>query len=149
MRNSFLIATCIVIFIVSTALAGFPLKSGVYRINQLDTAKAEALSRNKAIAFIYSDENTTCPLCAGASIDAINYLSDVCEIVYVDKNTDWEKLPELVRQAINSPAAGRFIPKTIIVDAQIEKVIAIAPYVKTEERKELLDGVKDQISRNK
>ena len=46
-----------------TVIAGFTLKSGVCRMNELDEAKSDALSGREAVAFLYSDENTFCTQC--------------------------------------------------------------------------------------
>ena len=50
------IALLSILLAASTVIAGFTLKSGVYRMNQLDAAKSDALSGRKAVAFLYSDE---------------------------------------------------------------------------------------------
>jgi hypothetical protein len=34
----------------------------------------------------------------------------------------------IVREAIKSPEAGKFIPKTVVVDSDIPEVVSIIPY---------------------
>ena len=68
------IALFSILLAASTVIAGFTLKSGVYRMNELDAAKSDALSGRKAIAFLYSDENTFCTQCISASLQAMETL---------------------------------------------------------------------------
>jgi hypothetical protein len=118
-----------ILLTASIAMAGFTVKSGVYRMDQLDDAKAEALSSGKPVAFLYSDENTTCPLCAGASKNAMEALSDRCVIVYSEK-ADWAKMPKPVRTAIHAPEAGKYIPKIVVMRPNFKEVIVIVPYAR-------------------
>ena len=48
-------------------------------------------------------------------------------IVYASPE-GWAKIPPIVREAINSPEAGKFIPKTVVVDFGITEVVSIIPY---------------------
>ena len=79
------IALFSILLAASTVIAGFTLKSGVYRMNELDEAKSDALSGRKAVAFLYSDENTFCTQCMSASLQAMETLAGSCVVVYVDK----------------------------------------------------------------
>jgi hypothetical protein len=129
---------------VSTVIAGFTLKSGVYRMNHLDAAKAEALSGRKAIAFLYSDENTFCTQCGSASLQAMETLAGSCVLVYVDKS-DATQLPNRVKEALRSPDAGKYIPAVVVMSYDLKKVVAIVPYAKGEAYKKLLSGAKEKI----
>jgi hypothetical protein len=48
-------------------------------------------------------------------------------IVYFGKE-ELAKAPQIVRHAINSPAAGRIIPITVVVDTSIKEVVSVIPY---------------------
>ena len=48
-------------------------------------------------------------------------------IVYFGKE-NWAKAPQIVREAINSPAAGIIIPIAVVVDSNIMKVVSVIPY---------------------
>ena len=144
--RSLTIAFFLMLLVASIAMAGFTLKSGVYRMDQLDDAKAEALSSGKPVAFLYSDKNTTCPLCAGASKNAMETLASSCVIVYAEK-ADWAKMPKPVRTAINAPEAGKYIPTVVVMSPNVKEVIVIVPYAQGQEYKRLLYAAKEKISR--
>ncbi len=113
----------------STALA-FRLPGGVYRLNALKDAEEKAKKTNKPITFVYTDEDTTCPYCEEASLDAMKSLKLRTVVVYVHANKEWDLLPPVVKDAVNSPEAGKYIPITVIVDADMKKVNAIVPYAR-------------------
>jgi hypothetical protein len=133
-----------ILLVASTAIAGFTLKSGVYRMNKLEAAKSEALSGRKAIAFLYADENTFCTQCVSASVQAMEALSGSCVMVYVDKS-DAAKLPDQVKNALRSPEAGKYIPTLVIMSHDLKKVIAIVPYSRGEAYKKQLSEAKAKI----
>jgi hypothetical protein len=111
----------------SLASAAFDVPSHVYRIDQLQQAKEEARADDKQIVFLYSNEHTTCSLASGASISIMQRFKRNAVIVYICKEV-WAKVPRIVREAIKSPEAGKFIPKTVVVDSGIMEVISIIPY---------------------
>jgi hypothetical protein len=133
-----------ILLAASTAFAGFTLKSGVYSMKELDAAKAEALSRRKAVAFFYSDKNTFCTQCASASLQAMDTLIDSCVVVYIDRS-DAINLPEEVKNALRSPKAGKYIPTVVIMSYDLRKVIAIVPYARGGAYKKLLSEAKEKI----
>jgi hypothetical protein len=138
------IALFSILLAASTVIAGFTLKSGVYRMNELDAAKSAALSGRKAVAFLYSDENTFCTQCMSSSLQAMETLAGSCIVVYVDKS-DAAKLPNQAKNALRSPEAGKYIPTIIIMSYDLKKVIAIVPYARGEAYKKLLSKVKEEI----
>ena len=138
------IALFSILLAASTVIAGFTLKSGVYRINELDAAKSDALSGRKAVAFLYSDENTFCTQCMSASLQAMETLAGSCVVVYVDKS-DATKLPKQVKNALRSPEAGKYIPTIVVMSYDLKKVIAIVPYARGEAYKKLLSEAKEKI----
>jgi hypothetical protein len=138
------IALFSILLAASTVIAGFTLKSGVYRMNELDAAKSDALSGRKAVAFLYSDQNTFCTQCRSASLQVMETLSGSCVMVYVDKS-DAPKLPKQVKNALRSPGAGKYIPAVVVMSYDLKKVIAIVPYVRGEAYKKLLSEAKQKI----
>jgi len=117
-------------FSASLAPAAFDIPSHVYRIDQLQQAKDEAKADNKQIVFLYSKEDTDCPLASKASIGIIQRFEQSSVIVYICKEM-WANIPRIVRGAINSPEAGKFIPIAVVVDSAITKVVSIIPYERT------------------
>lgn len=136
------------LFILTAAHAGFTLPYYVYRIDELEQAQEEAKVNDSAIAIVYTDKNTNCGLATAASLDVIQGLRDDSIIVYANRDS-WAKIPTIVKRAINSPQAGRYIPKTVIVDSEIERVICIIPYARdANNRKDLLGEARNLISAN-
>jgi len=117
----------VLMFSASLASAAFDIPSYVYRIDQLQQAKDEAKADDKQIVFLYSDEHTDCPLASKASISIIRRFKHRAVIVYICKE-GWAKVPRIVRETIKSPEAGRFIPKTVVVDSGLTEVVSIIPY---------------------
>ena len=115
---------------VSSARAGFRVPAGVYRVESLKDAEARAKKTKRPITFVYTDAETTCPLCEDASLDAMKSLKLRTVVVYAHANTDWASLPGIVQDALNSSESGKYIPRTVIVDAEVTKVIAVIPYTR-------------------
>lgn len=145
MVKKVVIAFCLLILPASLVLAGFTLPPHVYTVSKLKQAKAAAQAQNRALLFIFSDKNTTCPLCRDASTDVINGFKNRAVIVYV-ANTEFGKLPGLVVKAFDSPEAGEYIPKTVIVDPYVQDVIAIIPYSRRD-RNVLFNDAQRKINR--
>ncbi len=127
--------------------AEIKMGKNVYRMNQLDAAKEEAKSKNEAITFLFTDEHTKCGLCEAASMDVINGMKAKSAIVYVNANNEAPLLPALVQNALRKPEAGQYIPKTVVVDPDITKVIAIVPYDSEQARKSSITKAKKLISK--
>jgi hypothetical protein len=107
--------------------AAFDIPKYVYRIDQLQAAKEKATADKKQIVFLFSDERTSCIPSSKASIGIMQKFKNNSVIVYFSKE-NWEKAPQIVREAINSPAAGVVIPITVVVDKSIKKVVSLIPY---------------------
>jgi hypothetical protein len=127
-----LMALLLLAFSPSLALAAFDIPSYVYEIDQLQQARQEAKANDKEIVFLYSNKNTDCPLASKASINIIQRFKDSAVIVYICRE-GWARVPRIVREAINSPEAGRFIPKTVVVDSSMREVVSIIPYERPRE----------------
>jgi hypothetical protein len=127
--NFVLMILLAVTFYASSTLAAFDIPSDVYRIDQLQQAKEEAKTEEKQIVFLYSDEHTTCPLATRASISIMQRFGHSAVVVYIYICPEnWAKIPPIVREAFSSPEAGKFFPKTVVVDSGITKVVSIIPY---------------------
>lgn len=136
--------TAIGVLSVSQALAGFEVEDSVFRIDKLQQAKEKAEAEGLPITFMYSNEHTNCGLCSSASANILDTLEHESVLVYVEHG-DLDKLPKIARKAINSPEAKKYIPKTVVLDPEIEKVIAILPYAVGDKQDDLLDEVEDAI----
>ena len=136
----------LVIACASLALVGFKIPKNVYRMDQLEAAKAEAELKDKAITFVYTDEETTCPLCEISSLGVMDGLGSKSIVIYAEARTDWGKLPELVREAFSNPKAGKYIPMTVVVNTSITNVIAFVPYARGTDQKKLIKAANKAIS---
>jgi hypothetical protein len=69
-------------------------------------------------------------------------------IIYVSSKNkdDWRKIPANVRKALKFSEAGKFIPKTVIVNAEMDRIIFIIPYARQAERNILLREANKKIS---
>lgn len=137
MKKTFTLCTALLL-IAGNALAEFTLPKKVYRIGELEKAQAEAESKGKPITIIYTDETTSCGLCAGASLNAADKLGSKTVVVYVSAREGSQSLPDVVQQALRAPEAGRFIPKTVIMDAALTRLLATVPYAQSPEQDRLL-----------
>jgi len=129
-------------------LAGFEMPKSVYRMNEFEAAKAEAKAKNKPLTFIYTSESSSCGLLKAASLGAADRLRAKSILVYANSPADFGSLPPLVQTAIKSEAAGKFIPKTVIVDAEMNNTIAIVPYASGSEFENSLKDARSSISKS-
>ena len=128
MRTAYLLT-----FLFSLSLhAGFDIGRDTFRATELEQAKAKAAAENRLITVVYSDAKTNCGLCSYASSAAIDDLGKDTILVYAERKT-WTRLPIQVQRALNAPEAGRYIPKTVIFDATLEKKMATVPYARGKE----------------
>ncbi|OPY05682.1 MAG: hypothetical protein A4E61_00216 [Syntrophorhabdus sp. PtaB.Bin184] len=119
---------CVLAWLVGVSVAGFSLPPEVYRIGSLKDAQGKAVSMNVPVVFVYSDENTRCGLARTATLDVMEELKGRTVVVYVSRN-DSDRIPQYVIKAMNSPAAGKFIPKTVAVNPKTGRVEMIIPYI--------------------
>ncbi len=146
--QSALFCLLVMLTALTAARAGFRLPTGVYRLSELEAAREKAGTWKKPITFVYTDEDTTCPLCEAASLDAMKSLKYRTVVVYAHAGSDWQQLPSPVKTALNSSAAGRYIPKTVIIDPDFQNVIAVIPYSgDRRERSKMFREALQQISR--
>jgi hypothetical protein len=132
-----IIAWLVILLAPLAARAGFELPTAVYRMDRLPRALAEARAKEKPLAFVQSDEGTTCPKCRAATLEAFQLLVDQCVVVYIGPG-EGAQLPALVTAGLRSPEAGRFIPRAVVVDPQLSRIIAVIPYAGLPKRVEIL-----------
>lgn len=115
------------------AQAGLALPHYVYAAEDLPEAIETARGREEPLAFVYTDRDTGCNLASSATADAFRAFKDDAVVVYacsLRSSGDWKLIPEPVREALRSPAAGRYIPKAVVTDPEGRRVLAVVPYVR-------------------
>jgi hypothetical protein len=133
-----------VVLWLSAAEAGVPIPDHVLRVDQLERARELAAAQNKALAFVLTDEHSDCGLCRRASLDAFEWLRQRAVLVYVGRD-DIGRVPRLVYRALRSEAAGRYIPKTAVLDRELQRVIAVVPYADQARHRSLLQRAERRI----
>jgi len=129
----------------SSAWAKFELPDHVYPASQWKTAQEKAKSGKKALAFVGTDKETTCPIATAASLDVFNGLKDSSLVVYVEQG-DLDSLPKIAGEALDSKEAGSYIPKTAVVSADLNKLILILPDSEPAQRRENIKAAQEKIS---
>jgi hypothetical protein len=108
----------------------------VYRLSDLEEAKAEAKKTGQPIAFLASDiksvQSSADPRrkgTAAATIHVFEGLRKVAVIVFSDYTTENHTEPPLVDSALHPPEDVHYTaPKVVITDADVTKVIAVVAY---------------------
>ncbi|MDP8236404.1 MAG: hypothetical protein P9M08_08470 [Candidatus Erginobacter occultus] len=119
----------LLLMVAFAARAEFRLPAGVYRMDELGDARNRAARMRKPIAFLLSDESSSCPVTNKVSLEAIKKFRLRTVVVYAHSKNDWNSLPETVRRAFRTSEAGRYIPKLVIIDPDFKDVLAIVPCV--------------------
>jgi len=116
--------------IVLPAFAGIKLPSKVFEVKDLEKAKAEAVAKGKPISVLYTDKDSTCPLCNNAAEKMIKELGSKTVMGY---EPQLGQLPRNVWGAFNE---GRFIPKVAVFDSSMERHLGLVTYeaVKEDDR---------------
>ena len=128
MRKMSFVLVAVGLLVPGIVWAGFDLPKKVYKASQFEQAKTAAAAAGKPISIILTDTATDCPLATNASLTMIDSLDRKTVVVYASPQGDFGKLPPLVQEAFNKREAGTYIPKTVVVDADVSKVICIVPY---------------------
>lgn len=118
------------LFLAAVCSAGLSLPGHVHQLEDIEEAVEEAKGWSQPIAFVYTDLDCGCSLAESASYDAFRELKRDMTIVYACSKNEWSRLPAIVREALKTPESGRYIPKTVIVDARITRVLAVVPYIR-------------------
>lgn len=123
-------ALLVLMLITLPASAGIKLPSKVFEVKELEKAKAEAVAKGKPISVLYTDKDSTCPLCNTAAEKMIKELGSKTVMVYV------RSLGDLPRNASSAFNEGRFIPKVAVFDSSMERSLGLVTYeaVKEDDR---------------
>ena len=122
----------------SPVRAEYEMPKHAYRMDKLAEARAEASAKGEPLTFIYTREKTSCGLCRSASLNAADRLKSKTVVVYANCDQDDGALPPAVKAALSTPEAGKYVPKTVLVDAKMEKVLAVIPYALGDEQNKLI-----------
>lgn len=102
------------------ARAGFKLPGHVYPTGNLAAAQKE----KKALTFVWTDAATSCPLCINTSLDVMQELKQRSVVVYVNARSDEiRRLPDPARKALHCSPAGKYLPRTVVMNAAATEVI--------------------------
>ncbi|WP_417910455.1 hypothetical protein [Candidatus Electronema sp. PJ] len=130
----------------SSAWAKFELPDHVYPASQWKIAQEQAKSGKKALAFVGTDKETTCPIATAASLEVFDSLKDSSVVVYVEQG-DLDSLPKIASEALDSEAAGKYIPKTAVVSADLSKLILVLSDAEPAQRTEKIKAAQEEISK--
>jgi hypothetical protein len=108
------------------AFAGFNVPNTVHQLSAIEKATEEAKAKKRPIAFLLSDKNTTCPICAASSMTVMKELKSKAEVVYVE-SAEKGSLPESVKSGLNT-TSGKGLPHVVIVDNTLSNVITAFAY---------------------
>jgi len=103
--------------------SGFKLPSNSFEISEIDAAKTKAEEKGYPIAFLYTDKESTCPLCNGASALIIKELKSSTILIYVNNKKD---MPKNVSKTLSK--RGKYIPKVAIYNSSIKEELGLVTY---------------------
>jgi len=128
-----------------TAMAEIRFPSSSFTIQELAEAQKSAEAKGRPIAFVYTDKNTTCGLCSGATDLIIDNLKMSAVLVYLSNKAD---APPQVAAALEE--RGKFIPKVVIFDAALQNNLGLVTYeeIKTDGERPLRE-LKSQMRKAK
>jgi hypothetical protein len=116
------------IALAGLAHAGEKLPRGTFGFKDLEKAKTEATAKNKPIAFVFSDKDTTCPICQDATSNLIGTVKSKAVVVFInapETNAGSNEIPEVARKALMQ---GTVMPKIAVTDSGVTKLIAATNY---------------------
>ena len=127
MKN--ILTRCLLVISFGLCLAnGGDLPRGTFELKDLEQAKAKAVETKKLIAYLYTDKNTTCPLCQNAANEFVDGVKGKAVLVYLPSEqgkTYWASLSEELQKTLT---AGKYIPKMAVTDATSGAVVASINY---------------------
>ena len=98
------------------------------------------------MAFVGTDKETTCPIATAASLEVFDGLKDSSVVVYVEQG-DLASLPKIASEALDSEAAGKYIPKTAVVTADLSKLILVLSDAEPAQRTEKIKAAQEEINK--
>ncbi len=112
--------------------ADFEPMRGEYLLGDLRRAQAQARRRGRVLAFIYTVPDSACRL-TDEMFELVRKELSLYSVVVLANAADPKmrrELPPVVRSAIQAGEVGNLLPKTVVVDAEMKKVLARVPYVR-------------------
>lgn len=111
------------VLLVGSGQAEIRFPSSSFEVSALSEAKEAAAKKKQPIAFVYTDKNTTCSLCQGATASILQEFRTSAVIVYVK---DLKGAPRNVAKVLSSK--GKYIPKVALFDADLSKDFGLVTY---------------------
>ncbi|MCH2174584.1 MAG: hypothetical protein MK193_02525 [Lentisphaeria bacterium] len=129
-------------FAFCSIAGGIRLPSSSFNMDELDDAMKKAKQKKYPIFFLYTDKDSSCPLCNNAGKAAIKALRTSTVMVYVT-GKDYSKLPEAMQAGFKK---GKYIPKIGVMDVEAQNVLGVVLYeeIKTN-GKDAFDDLKKDI----
>jgi hypothetical protein len=120
-----LMKTLLAVFLLmaGSAFAEIKFPPQSFTIDELAEAQKAAGAKGRPIAFVYTNKNTTCGLCAGATEVIIGNLKASAILVYLENKGS---APQQVAAALEE--RGRFIPKVVVFDAGLSTNLGLVTY---------------------
>ena len=117
---------------ISTAAEKAPkAPRGAYTPETYAEAKTKAVAEKKLIAYMWSEMDSTCPMCQAGTESALKaFKSNKKYILVFGQGTSTTHAPASLQQPLNDAVAkvGNMIPVVMIVDPASEKLLATACY---------------------
>jgi len=128
-KKIFILILCVTICSIEV-FGRLLIPNGVFDSKDIDQARRKAKEDNIPIAFLWADSKTPSPEANEVSESVINFFRKKTIFVFVDADDSeaWKHLPKKIKDAFNSKESGTYIPKTVLADPGITKIIAIIPY---------------------
>lgn len=116
------------VWVSSASAKDFP--KWVYKITQLEEAQAKAAEENKGLAFVLTEENSSCSICVAATSATFTNLKRHSVIVHIPSNEGdrFELVYPTVSSGFNAPGMSNTIPKVIITSPDMMTVWKILDY---------------------
>jgi hypothetical protein len=127
-RPLFFVAVLSVSIVSMSLRAELELPRGTREAADLAAAQAEARKEGKPVAILYTDKDSTCPLCNGAATTMIEEIERSTVLVYARTK---EGLPDQVGEALSRE--GKYIPKLVVYDAELQEELGLVIYERVKE----------------
>ncbi|MCI5146602.1 MAG: hypothetical protein D3923_14010 [Candidatus Electrothrix sp. AR3] len=144
-KGILLAAALTTFYAFSPVQAKFDIPDHVYRLSQLNEVQEAAKKSGKPITFVYSNKETSCSMATAASKDILQELKDYSPIIYVEQD-DIKKFPAALDKAFRAKESGEYIPKTVVLNADVDTMVCILPYAAAPLRGKLIQQVQEIIS---
>lgn len=113
-------------------------------MDQIEEATQLAEQKNKALAFVYTDETSTWGPCNASSLEAFKQLKKHAVVVYVNtkKLEARESLSPVVMGALHAESMGNIIPKAVVTSPDQRTYMTSIAYKSMKEKKTFRDANK-------